>query len=334
MTSGPIRIGLTTTLLAVLVTLALGCTGAPDRRADSERLKAAIAGMPGVTDASVNYENAIGRGASLNITVSMPTATRQQMVDVIDRINTVRGTLFDGYYQTVAFQPAGSSTQHFEVRCGAALDAATIADEALALRLLSARIRAGSADWFCDPGNRRLTISENTTAIGEILDAVHAADADTPTTSLEIMAADSAPAMAPFRIVNIRNPFSSDDWAGFQNLVTRLAITPWAAGVGPGSAVNHVSFGVRSPATAYQQLTAVIAAVGAGKEHPLLLAWGLDNPPPRTAGAPTFSGSVIVGACNYGSPPSEGELHPEKYLTAEALDLQRRLRTEYDTCPR
>jgi hypothetical protein len=53
----------------------------------------------------------------------------------------------------------------------------------------------------------------------------------------------------------------------------------------------------------------------------------------RADTSPNFSGSVDVGACNYIS-NSEGELHPEKYMTPDALALQQRLRKQFDTCPK
>lgn len=70
---------------------------------------------------------------------------------MVNRINTVRGNLFDRYYQTATFQPNDVNAKFFQVRCGSALDAATIADAAIALRLLSTRIKAGEVDWSCDP---------------------------------------------------------------------------------------------------------------------------------------------------------------------------------------
>jgi hypothetical protein len=59
-----------------------GCTGAPDRQAQADHLVQEIRAMPGVSDASVSYENAIARGANLAVDVYVPAATGQQITDV------------------------------------------------------------------------------------------------------------------------------------------------------------------------------------------------------------------------------------------------------------
>ena len=45
-----------------------------------------------------------------------------------------------------------------------------------------------------------------------------------------------------------------------------------------------------------------------------------------------FKGMVDAGGCTYGT--GEGELHPELYLTPDALELQLRLRNQFDKCPK
>lgn len=145
--------------------------------------------------------------------------------------------------------------------------------------------------------HRKHVIRDNETAIGQVLDALRDAGADTATTSVEMLDASTSPsAMAPFRIFDVQFPFSSDDWNRFQTLVAHLAATPWVASVGPGSTISGLRVRVHGPATAYQQLTSVIAAVGAGRDHPLQLAWALDNPPAASGGSLSFTGSVTVGA--------------------------------------
>jgi hypothetical protein len=321
-----------TALLASLAVIVGACTSAPDRSADAQRLKAAIAGMPGVSDADVNYENSFERGANLDITVWMPTATHQQVIDVVNRVDTERGDLFDRYDQTVQFQPNDVTAKWFQIQCGAKLDAGSIADEAMALRVLAGRIRAGSADWSCGPQHRSLTIRDNATSIGAALDAVRATGMDDASVSVELQSAQTPPsAQQPFTLFDVQFPYSAADLAHFESLVARLGVVPWLASVGPGQTVSALSVRVHGPATAHQQLTDVITAVGAGRARPLMLVWALDDPPSTTRDAPQFSGQVDIGGCHY-SAQSEGERHPEKYLTPEALALQRQLRAQYDSC--
>jgi hypothetical protein len=52
-----------------------GCTGAPERSEEATKLQPELGTLPGVDGASDPYENAIGRGASLLVDVSMPDAT-------------------------------------------------------------------------------------------------------------------------------------------------------------------------------------------------------------------------------------------------------------------
>lgn len=323
------RIGGIAAMLALSVGAGTGC-GAPDRSEDAKLLEAALVGMPGVASAHVGHENALGRGASLNVDVAIPAATRQQIVDVVDRINAVRGDRFDRYNQAISFYPAASRS--VDQRCGSTLDSAGIADQAIALRLLASRITAQSIDASCSRG--KLTIQFEQTAVNEVLAVLREAGYDMSGSSVDINAAGSA---GPISTLAIHFPFSDADWTRFQALVGRLPATPWLAGVGPGAAIGGLGVTVRSPATAQEQLSGVIAAVGADKDHPLSLSWGLDNPPPAKAGVPAFTGSVDVGGCSYADPQygnsrTDLEMHPEKYLTPEALTVQRAMRVRYDNC--
>lgn len=325
------RTGGIAAVLAVSLGITAGC-GVPDRSEDAKRLESAVVAMPGVKEAHVGYENAVGRGASLNVDVVIPAATRQQIVDVADRINAVRGNLFDRYSQSVSFYPAESRS--VEQRCGSSLDPAGIADQAIGLRLLASRITAESVDSSCTREN--LTIHAERTPMAEVLGVLRDAGYDTSGSSVDINAAGSA---GPISTLAIHFPFSDDDWKRFQALIGRLPATPWLAGVGPGSAIGGLGVTVRSPATAQDQLSGVIAAVGAGKDHPLTLKWGLDNPPKTKPGVPEFTGSVDVGGCSYADPQygnsrTDLEMHPEKYLTPEALEVQRAMRARYDSCPK
>jgi hypothetical protein len=194
-------------VIAALVLIVSACSGAPDRSADAQRLQAAIAAMPGVREADVDYENSFERGANLNITAWMPTATRQQIVEVVNRINTERGDLFARYAQAVQLQPNDVNARWFQVQCGAELDAASIADESVALRLLAGRIQAGSADWSCGPQHRSLTIRDNATSIGAALDALRATGMADASTSLELQASPTpASGQAPFTLFDVQFP--------------------------------------------------------------------------------------------------------------------------------
>lgn len=314
-------------LAAALAVVTAGCTGVPDRSREAQQLEDAVAAMPGVGDASFAHENAIGRGAVLYGHVWMPDATRQQVLDVVNTMNDVRRDRFDGYDQSTTFQV--TADRRYEVECGATLDAATIADQAMGLRELSTRITAEEgASASCGPGDRGMSIRASMSPVAEVLDAVRAGNADLD--SVHIMSAPES-AMTPFTSVTLRFPFSIDDWNRFQQQVSRMDGTPWLARLGPGAAVTALGVHVRSPQSAYRQLSAVIAQLGAGPQQPMRLSWALENREPT--GALKFTGSVDVGGCEYGS-RSLGDENPQDYYTPESIALQKRMRTQYDTCPK
>lgn len=60
------------------------------------------------------------------------------------------------------------------------------------------------------------------------------------------------------------------------------------------------------------------------------LGWRLEGQ--SAFAALQFKGMVDTGGCTYGT--GEGELHPELYLTPDALELQLRLRNQFDKCPK
>lgn len=124
-------------------------------------------------------------------------------------------------------------------------------------------------------------------------------------------------------------PLSVDDQQRVMEVLHKLPVEVWGVTV-KNAAIVNLSVGVRDPATAYQDLTAVIAATGTGRGHTLWLSWRAIGK--STNGAPGFAGMVIVGDCNY--PHTFGEEQPEKFLTPAALDVQRRVRQQYDTCPK
>lgn len=319
-------------LLAAFLVVAVGGCGAPDRRDEAQRLGEALKAMPGVTDAHVSYENAIGRGASLGVYVFAPDASRQQFVDLVNRYNEVRGNRFDRYDQNVTIHPAPA--QNAEIRCGSELDADVIATQAMALRELSSRVSAGDTDWWCGPQNRTLTIRENRAPVTQVLQVLHASGADVAPVRLDLTSASSSTEMDPFSVVHITFPFTVEDWSRFQALASRLDTLPWSAVVGPGSTIAGLGVSVESPSAAEPELVSVIAAVGADERHPLNLSWTFLGAPPGKPDEKSFKGQVQVGGCSATFSKMEIELHPEKYLTPEAVALQKRLRETYEVCPK
>ena len=91
-------------------------------------------------------------------------------------------------------------------------------------------------------------------------------------------------------------------------MITRLEIRPAAS-------IAATEQGVRD----------LLAALDSAGHEPVMVRWQEDSNAERK-----LLGSVHLGGCDYGN--TLGEKEPEKYLTAEALDLQERLRGEFDDC--
>lgn len=307
-------------ILAVI--LAVAACGAPDRKADAGRLRNAITAMPGVAAVHVNYTNSFEQGRSLDIDVSLPTATPEQITDVVSRINEVRGDAFTGYQQSAQFSVAPE--RHLLVKRGADLDG--VADDARALRSLSGDVGAADIDIFRSGPTpaAQLTVRNATKPAGDVFAAVRAAFG-TAKLNLDLLPAPEA--HLPIWAVSF--PFSIADQQQVQHRIAGIALPVHAVTVDGGAAITSLTVVLRSPATADADLTSVIHTVGAGPGHPLSLSWLLDG---QAAGEQQFTGSVDVAGCDY--PGTVGEQQPEKYLTPAAVALQQRLRTEFDNCPR
>lgn len=114
------------------------------------------------------------------------------------------------------------------------------------------------------------------------------------------------------------------------NDITAIPVSVHELTVGPLAMITGITVVLRSRKTAYDDLVSVMRnTTGAGSGHEVLLSWFVDD---QATGQPRFTGSVDVAGCNYPNTPVEHD--PDKYLTPDALALQRRLREEFDHCPR
>lgn len=304
------------------VILAVAACGAPDRKADAGRLRNAIIAMPGVASAHVNYTNSFEQGRSLDIDVSLPAATPEEITDVVSRINEVRGDAFTGYQQSAQFSVAPE--QQLLVKRGADLDG--VADDASALRSLSGAVGAADIDIFrSGPAPAaQLTVRNATTPAGDVFAAVRKAFG-TAKLNLDLFPAPDA--HLPTWAVSF--PFGIGEQQQVQHRIAEVTLPVHAVTVDGQAAITALTVVLRGPDTAEADLTSVIRTVGAGPGHPLALSWILAG---QSAGEQQFTGSVDVAGCDY--PGTVGEQQPEKYLTPAAVALQQRLRTAFDNCPR
>lgn len=330
---------LLTVLVASAVVTAAGCTGVPDRSQEARQLESSLSAMPGVTGATVVYSNDFENGRKISVTLSLPTATRQQVVDVVNTLNRVRGGSFSDYRR----QEITYRVQAFAMECSAVdangdpldadamSDADALADEVVALQKLSTTISAEMGWASCGGDNRTLTLRGAESSVPQVLAAVQAADLGLTEVDMGFGSSETS-VMNPLYGVTLRLPVSLQDWERVKGLVLGLDATPRAVELGPGPAIRGLTVGVKSPASAYQQLSTTITQLGGRGQNRLLLEWELEDRDRETPNAKKFEGSVDIGGCEYRqNAMSEQQL--EEFFTPEALEVKRRLRELYDTCP-
>ncbi|WIM85829.1 hypothetical protein PT015_12805 [Candidatus Mycobacterium wuenschmannii] len=308
--------------IALALCLALSGCGAPDRKPDADKLEQAIKGMPGVHDAMVSYTNDFERGATVHINVFVPDASAKQIEDVVARINEVRGDSFTKFDQTAEF--AVTPTRTIVVKRGADLDPPGVASDAEGLRKVTAAVGAGEATLFRNKSTADLDLRKVAGPADDVFAAVRAGFGDTARLDVDLLSlgSDRPSWRAAF-------PFSIADQQRVNQQLAAMPVEVFRVAVGSDGTISALGVRVHNQDSAYQDLVSVIGITGAGPAHPLNINWRLDG----ATQTPQFSGSVDVGACRYVR-NSEGELHPEKYLTPDALALQQRMRKQFDTCPK
>jgi hypothetical protein len=299
--------------------------GAPDRKAEANQLKQAIKAMPGVQDADVSYTNNFEKGAIVRMLVYLPDAAPKQIEEVVARINAVRGDAFKAFDQTAEFSVTLSRT--VRVKRGAELDSASVAADAESLRRLSGAVDAAEMSIFRNNSTADLKLNQVTTLANDVFPAVRAGFGDDAHVTLDLQPASNIDGPS----WRVAFPFAAADQQRVDQQMAAMPVSISTITVDSHGAIADLSVGLHNRDTAYQDLVSVIGITGAGPAHALNLTWRWEGD--RADKPPNFSGSVQVGACNY-IPNTEAELHPEKYLTADARAVQQRLRTQFDTCPK
>ncbi|MBF6437985.1 hypothetical protein [Nocardia cyriacigeorgica] len=309
---GRIKCAVWVFVLVAVVVAAVGCTGLPGRPTQVKQLQAEIAVMPGVESFSASYSNNITHGAVLDLWVRMPGASEDQIAAVARRINEIKADYFEGYDQTTEFIVG----ERLKVRRGERLDPDQVAADARGVRQIGGALPGTEVSWF---RGKVATITLNhSPAAAESLAAVR------PVIGTDALGVDILPAGdAPMWWVGF--PLTAEREQQLLTLVNGLPVQVLAVRIEDGH-MSNMSVGVRDPASAYADLAAAIAALQPTTRHPMLLRWSGTRGPDGKS----FSGSVHVGGCSYGT--TAGEQDPESYYPPEAIDVQRRLREQFDTC--
>ncbi|BBZ75280.1 hypothetical protein MANY_06170 [Mycolicibacterium anyangense] len=318
-----IRVVSAVALLAGVTAVAPGC-GAPGSLTQvANDLQAALLSMPGVSDAWVYHEESYAEGVIFNIAVDVPAATRQQLVDIADRIDTNRIGLISNYTQNVEFWV--TPNRPVTLRRQAHFDPSQVADDAQQLRTLAAG-SDGRIDWFRseDGSANQLSIEQGRGPGAALLDVVRQTAGQTGVT---MSVTPAAPSRQNPRLV-VTFPFAADQQAAVAQLVNQVPVDVFGMRIDAG-AVRAMEVMTHDPATAEQELTAVIDAGKAVSAKPMWLAWYY----PTFNGAPVYGGVVEVHDCSVQPATGVQNVAVHSDAAGGVSTLQTRLQAKIDTCP-
>ncbi len=303
-------------LASILVGLTTACRVV--RMIDTDELEVTISGMPGVTKAWVSFdEDELDSIATLN--VHMPAADTAQLSDVVQAVSRAHRDSSADYLKRLRLR-VGDVPAVTVLRDVKTLNAADVVADSTALRSFAAVVAstspAAQIDWATD---NRLTVRQLTTPVPEVLQALRYVGVAAST--VHLLPIDSA---APSWRVAL--PLSRDQEQRIHRQIE--AMPAQLARIAVRDATITDLGVVVSRQAAHQALVDIVSITGAGTGRPLWLTWHMT---PRDV-TQQYDGSVHVGGCDY--PDSHLEQRPEKYLSAEEIELQDQMREQYDTCRR
>ena len=275
--------------VAVVVSVS-GCTGAPDREQEASDIQSRIAAMPGVSDVGLIYDNGILEGTRFELAVSMDRATDQQVGAVAAQIDELRGEDFAKFGQRVKIIVAKWTS----------LSAGTDLPDDIEhvsgpVRRLRAGVPAGEMSWFSGaaPDSSRIEVRDAEKP-GAAVDAILRIFADRPPSDIEVAPADRV-GHTHWKVFTRMTP--ADKQRIDRQLAAAAPADPGWISVRDGRVV-HLTFGVPTQATAYDDIVRTIHAIGAGPDDPASLTWGWDGDRARFD-EPRWAGSAQIGKCDY-----------------------------------
>ncbi|WP_166902391.1 hypothetical protein [Mycobacterium sp. DL440] len=304
--------------VAVMVGVS-GCTGAPDREEEASDIRNHIAAMPGVSEVDLIYDNGILEGTRFELEVSMDQATDQQVGAVAAQLDGLRGEDFAKFDQRMKIIVAKQTSL---------VGSADLPDDVEhvtgLVRRLRADVPAGEIRWFggAGPDASRLEIRDAEEPDAAV-DAILRIFAGRPPSDIEVAPADRV-GDAHWKIFTRLSP--ADKQRVDRQLAAAAPADPGWISVRDGR-VEHLTFGVPTRATAYDDIVRTIHAIEAGPDHPASLTWVWAGDQSHY-NEPRWAGSAQIGKCDY----VNGDRTKSEPLVPEALALQQRIRDEFDTC--
>jgi hypothetical protein len=308
------------TLLAAAAVVA-GCTGVPGRESEALDIKQRIAAMPGVSDVNLVYDNGILEGTRFELRVGMEQATDEQIGAAAAEINAARGEDFEEYDQRI----------EIDVADGVSLGSSKAlprdsGDVAGLLRELDSRVTAQSIDLLSTADSATGIDIYDAEATGAVVDTVLQVFANRPLHQIEVNPPAGSSKEASWWIFTQLSPEQKRHIDA--QLAAAAPAAPRLVNIRDGE-VDRLNVGIPSPETAYADIVRVIAALGAGPQHPLQLGWSWADDPARY-GDLRWSGSVEIGDCD----DPDANTGSADDLVPAAHQLQQRIRDEYGPCPK
>lgn len=304
-------------LVAVMVGVS-GCTGAPDREQEALDIKNRIAAMPGVSEVDLIYDNGILEGTRFELKVDMGQATDQQVGAVAGQLDELRGTDFAKFDQSMKIVVAKWTS------ISGSVDLPDDVEHVSGLvRRLRAEVPAGEIGWFSGVSDASHVTILEAEEPGAAVDAILRIFADRPPSDIEVSPSDRV-GDAHWKIFTRLSP--ADKQRIDRQLAAAAPADPGWISVRDGRVV-HLTFGVPTRATAYDDIVRTIHALEAGPEHPVSLTWRWNGDRARFD-EPRWAGSAMIGKCEY----ANGDRTKSEPLVPDALALQQRIRDEFDTC--
>ncbi|WP_280453785.1 hypothetical protein [Nocardia brasiliensis] len=308
------------TCCVVVIAMLIGaCDAVRTPRGAARHAQSEIAKMPGVEDVSINYSDGFAHANALRIELDLTKTSEPAIATVARRLNELLPAHGEAVDRTIV---VAVGHRLFAER-GPDLDPEQIADDTSRLRRIGVLLPEATVRW-----TRRASLSsvrlDGIHSPGAALAAARQGFEDQPV-SVVIAAADRD---LPRWEVSL--PFTVEQEAAVEQLLGLLDLVVRWVTVRAGR-ITTLSVAVRNSDTAYADLVDTIVALQPTRENPVLLHWSLVGDPGRER---KFAGSVHIGGCAYGDSREGGELTPEKFYSVEAIAVRKRLRTEFDMCPR
>lgn len=312
----------TTVAATLLVAVAsVGC-GIFVKKIDTDALEAAVGTLPGVTAVRVTFDED-GFDSTVTLTADVPDATPAQIEQIAGTVNRDD----DAAIERVRLVVTTDGTSRVESTADV-FDGPQLGDDADRVRRFGTSVAVDRVTWSRTAGAAwsQLSVDHQQSApVAAVLDAIRTTfDGGVGDIRAYLRSIETESSGVPRWQVAF--PFSVEQQQRVESQLAALRLAPLSVTVGPEGFLSALTVRSEDPSIAHQQLMEVISTVGAGPDQPLMLSWRF----PDTKTTAPDSGAVDVGACDY--PDTHFEEHPEDYLTPAELDLQQRMRDQFDTC--